>query len=92
MGIERAGTRLTETEEIIQLLGPVRDGQALRRPLGWETQNLLTIARLMTASALAREESRGVHFRTDHPDTDPKWDGRHIVAQRSSPKLKLEVR
>ena len=35
---------------------------------GWELQNLLTVARLMIASALRREESRGVHLRTDFPD------------------------
>jgi L-aspartate oxidase len=46
---------------------------------GWELQNQLTIARLMIASALEREESRGVHFRSDFPDrNDPAWQ-RHLV-------------
>lgn len=41
---------------------------------GWELQNLLTIARLMIGSALAREESRGVHFRSDFPArNDERW-------------------
>ena len=31
----------------------------------------LTTARLIAASALARAESRGGHFRTDYPDADP---------------------
>jgi L-aspartate oxidase len=47
---------------------------ALTRPFGTkaglELQNLLTIARLMIGSALAREESRGVHFRADYPERD----------------------
>ena len=34
-----------------------------------ETRNLLEIARVVVASALAREESRGGHFRTDFPET-----------------------
>ena len=34
-----------------------------------ETRNLLDLARLMVDAALAREESRGAHFRTDFPDT-----------------------
>ncbi|MBI3824309.1 MAG: L-aspartate oxidase [Planctomycetes bacterium] len=45
---------------------------------GWELQNLLTIARLMIHSALAREESRGVHFRSDFPERDEAWK-RHII-------------
>ena len=31
---------------------------------------MLTVASLMVEAALAREESRGVHLRTDFPQTD----------------------
>jgi len=34
-------------------------------------QNLLTVGVLMTRAALARNESRGTHQRTDAPATDP---------------------
>jgi L-aspartate oxidase len=37
---------------------------------GWELQNMLTVARVMIAAALRREESRGVHLRTDFPRQD----------------------
>ena len=49
---------------------------------GWELQNLLTIARLMIDAALQREESRGVHFRADFPQTDDMRWRRHIVCAR----------
>ncbi|MEP2716090.1 L-aspartate oxidase [Pseudophaeobacter sp.] len=39
--------------------------------------NMCATATLIAASALARRESRGGHFRTDFPDTDPR------LAQRS---------
>jgi len=42
-----------------------------------ETRNLLDLARLMASAALAREESRGAHFRTDHPDTSAHFE-RHL--------------
>jgi L-aspartate oxidase len=37
------------------------------------------LARLIGASCLAREESRGAHQRSDHPDTDPALDHMHTL-------------
>jgi L-aspartate oxidase len=51
-------------------------------PSGWTLQNMLTIARLMIAAASAREESRGVHTRSDFPTTRPEW-ARHVVLRPS---------
>jgi L-aspartate oxidase len=40
-----------------------------------ETDNLLTVAETLARAALAREESRGSHFREDYPDrNDDEWD------------------
>ena len=38
-------------------------------PTGWELQNMMLVARAMAAAALERRESRGVHARSDYPDT-----------------------
>jgi L-aspartate oxidase len=66
--------------------GLSRNGEDLERALGrleeWkapavtdaksaEDANLLVVARAVVASALAREESRGGHHRTDFPASDP---------------------
>ena len=39
---------------------------------GWELQNMLLAAQMMIRAALNRRESRGVHFRTDYPESDPQ--------------------
>jgi L-aspartate oxidase len=36
----------------------------------WETTNLLTVSRALVEAALLREETRGSHWREDHPDRD----------------------
>jgi len=35
--------------------------------------NMVTLAGAVLGSALAREETRGAHSRSDFPDTDPAW-------------------
>jgi L-aspartate oxidase len=47
------------------------------------------LAQLVAACALAREETRGGHARTEFPQSDGKMDGRHsvVLAQAFSPAL-----
>lgn len=47
---------------------------------GWEFQNKLLVARLMAAAALSRTESRGVHSRTDFPETDAAQAGHTAIS------------
>lgn len=42
----------------------------LFEPAGWELQNMMLVSRIMAAAALTRRESRGVHLRSDFPETD----------------------
>ena len=45
-------------------------------PDAWETSNLLTISQALTAAASLREETRGSHWREDHPERDDdQWAG-----------------
>ncbi len=47
-----------------------------------ELGNLLLVGRLMAEAALIREESRGAHYRTDHPSPREEWR-RHITFRRA---------
>ncbi len=48
-----------------------------------ETRNLLTVGGLIARSALAREESRGAHFRSDFPQHNDKEYVKHSVVRES---------
>ncbi|QDY81161.1 L-aspartate oxidase [Streptomyces qinzhouensis] len=56
----------------------------------WETTNLLCVARVLTAAALEREETRGCHWREDRPDRDDRAWHRHLVI-RLAPDRALVV-
>ncbi|MEN9747743.1 MAG: hypothetical protein RLZZ603_435 [Actinomycetota bacterium] len=47
--------------------------RSLRLFTDYEDANLLDLAKVVTASALARTESRGAHFRLDHTETNPNF-------------------
>ncbi|MFF3288973.1 L-aspartate oxidase [Streptomyces sp. NPDC003023] len=56
----------------------------------WETSNLLCVARVLTAAALEREETRGCHWREDRPERDDTEWRRHLVV-RIEPDRRLVV-
>ncbi|MFF9046635.1 L-aspartate oxidase [Streptomyces parvulus] len=56
----------------------------------WEATNLLCVARVLVAAASRREETRGCHWREDHPDRDDTAWGRHVVV-RLNPDRSLAV-
>jgi L-aspartate oxidase len=66
--------------------GLVRDAAGLRRLL----DDPHPLARLVAASALAREESRGAHGRRDYPRVDPALDGYHSVIAAGSGEVTHE--
>jgi succinate dehydrogenase/fumarate reductase flavoprotein subunit len=43
---------------------------------------MLALGRLMALAALRRTESRGVHYRRDHPRTDDRRWRAHLVLRR----------
>jgi len=91
VGIERAAERLKETREIISFWGryvmdktfdPAALGPAA--VAGWELQNMLVVCHLIATAALTRTESRGAHFRTDHPQRDDAQWRQHLLWRRTS--------
>jgi L-aspartate oxidase len=82
-------------------VGLVRTGSGLRAALdrldtlatelgeAGPTADLVTVARLVATAALHRTESRGAHYRADHPLADASWQ-RRIVLARGSDGIRIE--
>jgi L-aspartate oxidase len=82
MGIVRDKARLLEAKEDLRFWCRYALSREFDGKSGWELQNMLTIARLMIASAIARDESRGTHYRSDFPTRDDvRWGLRHVVCE-----------
>jgi len=79
VGIVRTGEGLAHAAE--RLHGWAEAAPAPTDLHGYELRSLLTCARLATEAASLREESRGAHYRADHPELVESWR-RHIVFRR----------
>jgi len=81
VGIERDAAGLEAALQQVEFWDRYVGPREFNEPRGWELQNLLLVARLIIQSAMARKESRGVHYRTDFPETDPQ-QAEHVVIQQ----------
>jgi L-aspartate oxidase len=78
-GIVRTAQGLKEVIQRLQELGAQLKTPHSRRE--FEARNLQLTGTLVARSALAREESRGAHYRTDFPDhNDAKFKKHSVVA------------
>ncbi|MFJ5811783.1 L-aspartate oxidase [Streptomyces sp. NBC_01426] len=57
----------------------------------WEATNLLCVARVLVAAGRRREETRGCHWREDHPDRDDAHWRRHLVVRLSATEKRALV-
>lgn len=71
---------LADEAEVIAVPGPGEMNFAWQEAL--DLANQLTVASAIVASALAREESRGAHYRADFPDVDDARWLRYAVVRR----------
>jgi len=80
VGILRSGKELAEAIKQLQALELPKSEKPGRE--GHEVRNLHALALLIARSALAREESRGSHYRSDFPYRNDEVFGKHSVVQK----------
>jgi len=55
-----------------------------------EAINMVEVAEMVCKAALMRTESRGLHQRTDYPNSDPAWL-RHIIIEKVGEEVRLST-
>ncbi|MBN2579257.1 MAG: L-aspartate oxidase [Pirellulales bacterium] len=82
VGVRRDAAGLTDAAENLDHWRRYVLTRQFADPSGWELQNMLLVAHLMTDAARRREETRGAHVRTDFPQTNDEHWKRHLVFRR----------
>jgi len=90
VGIVRNETEMTRALDCLKTLADRarRAGVGGHREYnpGWhaalDLYNLLTVSEAITRSAIERRESRGGHFREDHPDKDAAFGAFNIITRK----------
>jgi len=88
VGIERNGKNLTYALEKFEDWEEYAFLKEFKAVSGFESQNMLILAGLMSQSALIRKESRGAHYRTDYKKRDDKNWKKHIVISKKGHSFK----
>ncbi|MGA3060374.1 MAG: FAD-binding protein [Candidatus Bathyarchaeia archaeon] len=57
----------------------------------FDVSNLLNVAEIIAQTALIRTESRGNHFRTDHPDASEKWLKNIVISRFETKEVPVEM-
>jgi L-aspartate oxidase len=80
VGIMRTGKELAETIKQLEAIEDLKCEKSGRS--GHELRNLHTLGLVMTRAALAREESRGGHYRSDFPFRNDEGFAKHSALQK----------
>jgi fumarate reductase flavoprotein subunit len=91
--LQRGLQRLSELDAQLSCTGIAAGDRAFH--MGWHDwlnlKNLLAVSRVIALSALAREDSRGAHFREDFPEAGDLAGSRYIVVRQRGEGDALEL-
>ena len=92
-GLERGLARIESHAEELRATGLADGDRAFN--LTWHDwlniESLIEVSRVIARAALAREDSRGAHFREDYPEADPLDTTRYVRIARRGEDLQLDT-
>ena len=92
-GLARADAVLAGLQEELLRTGVADDTHAFN--LSWHDwlnlRSLIAVSRSIVIAAIAREDSRGAHFREDFPDTGDLPSSRYTLVRQVSDRLTLNT-
>jgi fumarate reductase flavoprotein subunit len=90
-GLQRGLQRIDEIDDALSSTGVAADNLAFN--LSWHDwlnlRSLVDMSRVIAQSALSRENSRGAHFREDHPDAGAMQDSYFTLATGSDKNISV---
>jgi fumarate reductase flavoprotein subunit len=90
-GLQRAESELSALATELHRVGIGRGDRAFN--LSWHDwlnlKSLIDVSQVVTRAALAREDSRGAHFREDFPESGDLHQSRYTVVQKQNGALQL---
>ncbi|MBL8385904.1 MAG: FAD-binding protein [Burkholderiales bacterium] len=90
-GLARGAAELAELDRLLDAAG-VADGERAFN-LTWHDwlnlRNLVTVSRVITQAAIAREDSRGAHYREDFPETGALETSDYTVARLAEGTVRI---
>ncbi|MDE0502909.1 MAG: L-aspartate oxidase [Candidatus Poribacteria bacterium] len=85
VGILRSEVELKTAHDILQDMAQPRCWSSIT---GFEFQNMLDVANLITEAAIIRKESRGAHYREDYPVRyDDHWKNHIVFCRDKQPRI-----
>ena len=90
--LERGLMRLSELDAQLAVTGVADVDRSFH--MGWHDwlnlRNLIQVSRVIALSALAREDSRGAHYREDYPETGSLEGSHYIVVRQEGQALNMK--